>query len=145
MDCGTRTQTMTKRWRSGMCARWLGAATIGAAVLGGTPWGAQAQSARPGAAALEEAKRTDSDVLKLYREGKVDAAIPLAKRALAVREKALGAEHAEVAALLNILAKLYQAKGDYARAEPAYQRALGIREKALGPEHPDVASSLNDL
>ena len=46
---------------------------------------------------------------------------------------------------LNNLAALYNAQGQYAKAEPLYQRSLAIREKALGPEHPDVANSLNNL
>ncbi len=46
---------------------------------------------------------------------------------------------------LNNLAALYQAKGDYGRAEPLYQRALALWEKALGSDHPDVAISLNNL
>ena len=46
---------------------------------------------------------------------------------------------------LNNLAALYQAMGDYAKAEPLYQEALRIRQKVLGPEHPDTATSLNNL
>ena len=94
---------------------------------------------------LEEANRLDRQVIQLFREGKYDEAIPLAERALAIREKALGAEHLDVAAPLFNLASLYSSKGDYARAEPLYQRALAINEKALGAEHPDVALLLNNL
>ena len=60
-------------------------------------------------------------------------------------EKALGPEHPDTATSLNNLAGLYDAMGDYAKAEPLYRRALAIREKALGPEHPDTATSLNNL
>ena len=60
-------------------------------------------------------------------------------------EKALGPEHPDVAQSLNNLAGLYQAQGQYAKAEPLHQRALAIREKALDPDHPDVAESLNNL
>ena len=74
-----------------------------------------------------------------------DEAKPLFQRALAIREKALGSEHPDVAQSLNNLALLYYNQGQYAKAEPLYQRALAIREKALGPEHPDVATSLNNL
>ncbi len=70
---------------------------------------------------------------------------PLHKRALAIREKALGPEHPDFAESLNNLAELYHDQGRYADAEPLYQRALAIREKALGPEHPSVATSLNNL
>ena len=64
---------------------------------------------------------------------------------MAVKEKALGPDHPEVALLLNNLALLYQVQGRYADAVPLYKRALAIREKALGPDHPDVAGSLNNL
>ena len=60
-------------------------------------------------------------------------------------ENILGAEHPEVATVLNNLARMYETKGYYGRAEPFYRRALAIREKTLGPEHPEVASSLNNL
>jgi tetratricopeptide (TPR) repeat protein len=46
---------------------------------------------------------------------------------------------------LNNLAELYDAKGNYARAEPLYQRALAIYKQTFGPEHPDVAMTLNNL
>src|SRR3972149_6361581 len=70
---------------------------------------------------------------------------PLSRQALAIREKALGAEHADVAASLENLGSIYAAQGQYARAEPLLRRALGIREKTLGPEQPEVAQSLNAL
>ena len=65
--------------------------------------------------------------------------------ARAIREKALGPEHPDVAASRNNLAELYQAQGRYAEAEPLYRRSLAIWEKALGPEHPHVATGLNNL
>ncbi len=67
------------------------------------------------------------------------------QRALAIREKALGPEHALVVELLNSLANTYKGRSEYAKAEPLYQRALAIREKTLDPEHPNVALSLNNL
>ncbi len=66
------------------------------------------------------------------------------QRALAIVEKALGAEHPNVATGLNNLALLYYAQGKYAQAEPLYQRALTIDEKALGPEHAHVATMLEN-
>ena len=70
---------------------------------------------------------------------------PLFARALAIRDKALGPEHPDVATSLNNLALLYRNQGAYAKAEPLYARALAIWETALGPEHPDVAQGLNNL
>jgi tetratricopeptide (TPR) repeat protein len=70
---------------------------------------------------------------------------PLYQRSVAIREKALGKDHPEVAVLLNNLALLYRIQGHYAEAEPLYQRSLVILEKALGKDHPNVANSLNNL
>jgi esterase/lipase superfamily enzyme/Tfp pilus assembly protein PilF len=67
------------------------------------------------------------------------------KRALAIREKALGSEHPEVATSIGSLASLFQAQGHYADTEPLMKRALAINEKALGPEHPTVGNNLNNL
>ena len=64
---------------------------------------------------------------------------------MAIKEKALGRDHPDVARSLNNLAGLYRDQGRYADAEPLYQRSLAIREKALGRDHPDVAQSLNNL
>ncbi len=64
--------------------------------------------------------------------------ISLARSALAIREKVLGAEHPSTATSLNNLAGLLSKKGDYDSAEPLYRRALAIAEKVLGHEHPDT-------
>ncbi len=82
----------------------------------------------------------------LYKQqGRYAEAEPLHKRSLAIREKALGPDHPDVAGSLNNLAALYDDQGRYAEAEPLLKRALAIYEKALGPDHPDVALSLNNL
>ena len=83
--------------------------------------------------------------LSLFQTADYAGAEPLFRRALAMREKALGPDHPDVAISLNNLASLLNAKGDYAGVEPLFRRALAIREKALGPDHPDVANSLNNL
>jgi tetratricopeptide (TPR) repeat protein len=94
---------------------------------------------------LDEAETLNKKVIALYQAGKYADATELAEREVAIREKALGFEHPDVAASLNNLAELYRVQGSYAEAEPLYTRALAIREKALGPAHPDVAQSLNEL
>jgi CHAT domain-containing protein/Tfp pilus assembly protein PilF len=136
--------TGKRRGRVRWASAW-GAVAVGVAVLAGVPRDASGQGAEDAVGVLAEARQLHSEAAKLYREGKYDAAIPLAERAIAIREKALGPEHPLVAASLNNLGGLYYEKADYARAEPLYRRALAIREKALGPEHPLVAGSLNNL
>jgi CHAT domain-containing protein/Tfp pilus assembly protein PilF len=101
--------------------------------------------ASPSMGQADEAAQVNRRVIELYQAGRYAEAIPLAQWVLANREKALGADHPDVAAALNNLAALYRAQGRHADAEPLYERALAIREKALGPDHPDVAAALNNL
>ena len=62
-----------------------------------------------------------------------------------IRKKVLGENHPDYANSLNNLASLYQAQGDYPRAEPLFRQALEIQKKVLGENHPDYAGSLNNL
>jgi len=87
----------------------------------------------------------NQEVTELYRAGKYDRAVVVAKKALEVAEKNVGLNHPDVAMSLNNLARLYDTQGQYAQAERLYKRSLAIWEKALGPDHPDVATSLNNL
>ena len=96
-------------------------------------------------AALDEARRLNRAVAKLFGEGKFQEAIPAAERSLALREQVLGPMHADVAMSLNSLALLYDAQGAYGKAESLYLRALDIAEKVLGRMHPNVATGLNNL
>ena len=60
-----------------------------------------------------------NNLAEIYRtQGRYAEAAPLHKRALAIREKALGPEHPEVATSLNNLALLYGDQGRYTDAEP---------------------------
>ena len=72
------------------------------------------------------------------------------KRLLAIKEKALGPNHPDVAKSLNNLVRLYKTQGQHALAEPLQRRsqAIGSLRKLLermGSDHPDVAKSLNNL
>ena len=94
---------------------------------------------------LFEASDLNKRAIEFDNAGRYSEAEALYKRSLAIREKALGPDHPEVAASLNNLASLYAKQGRYAEAEPLYKRSLAIKEKAFGPDHPDVALSLNNL
>jgi CHAT domain-containing protein/tetratricopeptide (TPR) repeat protein len=65
-------------------------------------------------------------------------------RSLIIRQRSLGSDHPDVAAVLNSLAMLDQSRS-LDKAQTLIERSLGIREKALGPDHPDVGSSLHYL
>ena len=70
---------------------------------------------------------------------------PLLRRALAIKERGIGAEHPEVAIALDNLAQLLQATNRTAEAEPLLRRALAIDERSFGVDHPNVAIRLNNL
>src|SRR5262249_49184513 len=102
-------------------------------------------SSIPLAQQTDDVNELNKRALELYRAGRYSDAIQIAQLLLAIREKALGRDHLDVARSLNDLALLYRNQGRYADADPLYQRSLGIREKALGRDHLDVARSLNNL
>ena len=116
------------------CQQWLPHALICA------DWIEQEQISNPDAARLLNQAGYYLDERARYREAE-----PLYKRALAIREQQMGAEHPDTARSLNNLAGLYRTQGKYGEAEPLYKRALAIREQQVGGEHPDTARSLNNL
>ena len=69
-------------------------------------------------------------------QGKYREAEGLFKRALAIREKALGANHPDVGQTLNNLANVYRAQGKYREAEGLLKRALAITRKRTRCEPP---------
>ena len=83
-------------------------------------------------------------------------ALPLYKRALAIRVEQLGLEHPDTATSLNNLlldkatslnnlGLLHKAMGHNGEAKPRLVGALAICEAQLGPEHPGMGGSLNSL
>jgi tetratricopeptide (TPR) repeat protein len=105
------------------------------------------------ASALKQANGLDQRALGLYKSGNADEAIPLATRALELREQALPAGDDAIAESLSRLAILYQARGELAEAEGLFKRALALREqepvKQVGKItmdfRPQLAESLNNL
>ncbi|MSV28375.1 MAG: tetratricopeptide repeat protein [Bryobacterales bacterium] len=72
------------------------------------------------------------------------AELPM-RRALAARERVLGAEHPDTLGSVNNLALLLERKGDYGEAEPLCRRAREVIERVLGAEHPGTLRCANDL
>jgi CHAT domain-containing protein/Flp pilus assembly protein TadD len=98
-----------------------------------------------GLAQSDEGADLNSRAIELYRAGKTDEAIPLAQRALQMREKALPRGHPDIGTSLNNLAVLYEAQGRFAESELLKKRALEIWKKALPAGHPTIALALNNL
>jgi tetratricopeptide (TPR) repeat protein len=79
------------------------------------------------------------------RDGRSDQAEVLYRRALRIREAALGPNHPDVATIVNNLAGLATLEGRFAEGGALYTRALEIREKALGRDDPSTAVVVRNL
>ncbi|KAJ5344404.1 TPR repeat protein [Penicillium brevicompactum] len=73
------------------------------------------------------------------------AAEQMYQRALAGREKALGADHTSTLQTVDDLGILYRAQGKLDQAEQMHQRALAGREKALGVDHTSTLQTVHNL
>ena len=83
--------------------------------------------------------------LVLHDLGELDEAQMLLEQALAMDEKALGAEHVNVARDANNLAGVLRDRGDLLGAAEALRWALGIYQARLGPDHPTTQSVARNL
>jgi tetratricopeptide (TPR) repeat protein len=75
-----------------------------------------------------------------HATGREKEAEGLYLRALAIKEKLLGANHPDIGVTLNNLAVVYKSQRRFAEAAQLYRRALAIFETALDPSHPKVTT-----
>ncbi len=94
---------------------------------------------------LVQSRELNSRVIKLYAEAKYEEALPLAKQALALREKALGPNHEDLIPLLTNLGELQRARRKPADARPYSERALAIAEKSFAPTDIRIAHLADKL
>ena len=78
-------------------------------------------------------------------QGDYPKALEYHLKALAIREKALGQDHPDVAMSYNNIGIVYSYQGDYPRSLEYHLKALSIWEKVLGQGHPNVATSYNNI
>jgi tetratricopeptide (TPR) repeat protein/predicted Ser/Thr protein kinase len=88
------------------------------------------------------AARLNNLAVVLNAMGEADQARSVHERALAIREKALGPTHPDVAKCLNNLATVRLEAGQWDAAKELHRRALTIRRESLGSGHPDVGATL---
>jgi CHAT domain-containing protein/Tfp pilus assembly protein PilF len=87
-----------------------------------------------------------SNLAAVYdKEGKLSAAEPLFKDALAMRKRLFKSDHPDIAASLNGLAHLYRAQGKLRDAEPLYADALAMNKRLFTGDNVRVAPSMNNL
>ena len=81
-------------------------------------------------------------LIRAHDQKEYRKAEPVFRRALTIREKALDAEHPDLAKSLKNLAVACYRQKRYVEAESRYRRALVVLEKTQGPKHPEFAASL---
>jgi CHAT domain-containing protein len=103
--------------------------------------------AKSGPDSLETAHALDvlATALFVVKVAEIPEKRQLAERALAIREKLLGADHLDVAQSLYTLGRVLWQAGEYRQARRQWERSLAIREKALGPNHGAVRILLAHL
>ena len=79
------------------------------------------------------------------RLGEYNQAKELHEKALIIRKKIFGEDHADVATSYNNLASVYDSLGEYNQAKELHEKALIIYKKIFGEDHADVATSYNNL
>ncbi|PVH92336.1 TPR-like protein [Periconia macrospinosa] len=83
--------------------------------------------------------------LLCHKQGKLDEAEEMLRRALEGREKTLGKQHRLTLTSMCNLASVLQDQGKYDAAEEMNWQVLKGREIILGPEHPDTLTSMANL
>ena len=92
--------------------------------------------------APSEVEQVDAEAGRLFGEGRLAEALPLAERSLALHERAHGPNHATVMAAARNLGMLRSMLGDVAGALPLYERVVSIASRLYGANSSEHAESL---
>ncbi|HEU4564502.1 MAG TPA: serine/threonine-protein kinase [Gemmatimonadaceae bacterium] len=98
-------------------------------------------SAEPAA----QARMLDAVGLVYENLGMYERAQAHMERALALRRRAHGEMHLDVAASLNHLAVVVRRRGAFERADTLLRQALAIQRRMLGERHPQIAETIANL
>jgi len=88
---------------------------------------------------LARSQELNSTVLKLFSAGQYAEALPPAREALQLRERALGSEHEDLIPLITNLGEISYALKKFDDAETFFRRAIGLSEKAFGKKDARLA------
>jgi len=94
---------------------------------------------------LAETFHDSERVVQLYKAGKYDEALGLAKRVLEIRQRIFGSNDGRTAAAAINLAEIYHARGDYGEAQKIYEGLLPVYEKTFGVDHVNTAMIVDSL
>jgi tetratricopeptide (TPR) repeat protein len=94
---------------------------------------------------IEEVKKLNQEVVKLYKKGEYSQAIPRALTVVKMTRLILGQNHPSVAVSLNNQAALYEKLENYVTAETLYLQSLKIFKVSERLDHPLFAKTLSHL
>lgn len=94
---------------------------------------------------LQGAETAHEQARALFEQGHYLDALPLAKKAVSIREGILGPTHEDVATALTTLGLIHGTLIELSHAKPLLERALDIRRSLFGPSDSRVGESLTDL
>lgn len=100
---------------------------------------------RKDAAPLDYVRAANALAASRTDQGRLDEAEALLRESLALRQRALGPHHPDVAIVLHNLGRIDIMRLDHESALDHFHRALAIRERSLGAGHPGVAETLGGL
>jgi tetratricopeptide (TPR) repeat protein len=80
-----------------------------------------------------------------YQFADYSQALEWHRKALAIREKVLGAAHPDTATTYNNIAMVYRNQGKYEQALEWYAKALPVCVKVLGLNHPKTKTVINNM
>ena len=98
------------------------------------------QSANSRIAAINEANRLIMQIQELCKKGKCNSALPLAKRAVDLRQTTLG-DHFETAWALKVLAYVYSQREEFNDAAACYERVIATYQASEGRRTMNAASA----
>jgi tetratricopeptide (TPR) repeat protein len=79
------------------------------------------------------------------QSGRIDEAIPMLEKAVAMYEQTYGPEHLETGNQLTALGAAYRAQGNHEEAQKHLRRALKIHENTRGVQSPEAIQDLHHL
>ena len=77
--------------------------------------------------------------------GEYNQAKELHEKAVIIRKKIFGEDHADVGTSYTNLALVYENLGEYKKVKELHEKAVIICKKIFGEDHADVATSYNNL
>jgi tetratricopeptide (TPR) repeat protein len=94
---------------------------------------------------LRMARRVHRLGMTHHQAGRIDEAIPMLEKAVAMHEETFGPDHLETGNQLTALGAVYRAQGNHAEAQRCLRRALKIHEKTQGVQSVEAVQDLHHL